>query len=29
MSEEMAAAYPEWWFDGTRAKRKARELNAK
>jgi hypothetical protein len=27
MSEEMAAAYPEWWFDGTRAKRKLRELN--
>ena len=29
MSEEMIAAYPEWWFDGTRAKRKLRELNAK
>jgi len=29
MSEQMIAEYPEWWFDGTRAKRKLRELNDK
>ena len=29
MSEHHIAALPEWWFDGTRAKRKLRELNAK
>ena len=27
MSEHHIAALPEWWFDGTRAKRKLRELN--
>ena len=27
MSEESIAAYPDWWFDGTRAKKKLRELN--
>ena len=27
MSEEMIAKLPEWWFDGTRAKRKLREIN--
>jgi len=27
MSEASIAELPEWWFDGTRAKRKLREIN--
>ena len=26
MSEEMIAALPDWWFDGTRAKRQLRKI---
>ena len=29
MSEESIAELPDWWFDGTRAKRKLREINGK
>ena len=29
MSEESIAELPEWWFDGTKAKRQLRKINAK
>lgn len=29
MSEEEIARLPDWWFDGTRAKRQLRKINAK
>ena len=29
MSEESIAELPEWWFDGTKAKKQLRKINAK